>query len=157
MKKFLSILFGITFCAAGLAQTASQPGPPDPLAEMLIAKSKAVPQAVHAKDVKALNELLAADFKIVGSEGRLHDRGELLGAAQEGALHDFMFYNPQLIKIGDDSAVVTYNLIVTMPEGDDLFAPRYQRISDLWVRQGDGTSKDWRLKFEQATPLRSID
>jgi hypothetical protein len=153
MKKLLGILFGITFCAAGFAQTTSQPGTPDPLAEMLIAKSKAVPQAVHAKDVKALNELLAADFKIVGSEGRLHDRGELLGAAQEGALHDFMFYNPQLIKIGDDSAVVTYNLIVTLPEGDDLFAPRYQRVSDLWVRQGN----DWRLKFEQATPLRSID
>jgi hypothetical protein len=157
MKKLLGILFGIAFCAAGLAQTASQTGTPDPLAEMLIAKSKAVPEAVHAKDVKALNELLAADFKIVGSEGRLHDRGELLGAAQEGALHDFMFYNPQLIQIGDDSAVVTYNLIVTMPEGDDLFAPRYQRISDLWVRQGNGTSTDWRLKFEQATPLRSID
>ena len=157
MKRLLSFLFGIAFCAAGLAQTASQRGTPDPLGEMLIAKSKAVPQAVHAKDVKALNELLAADFKIVGSEGRLHDRGELLGAAQEGALHDFMFYNPQLIKIGDDSAVVTYNLIVTMPEGDDLFAPRYQRISDLWVRQGNGTSTDWRLKFEQATPLRSID
>jgi hypothetical protein len=157
MKKLLSILFGITFCAAGLAQTASQPGTPDPLTEMLIAKSKAVPQAVHAKDVKALNELLSSDFKIVGSEGRLHDRGELLGAAQEGALHDFMFYDPQLIKIGDDSAVVTYNLIVTMPEGDDLFAPRYQRISDLWVRQSNGTSNDWRLKFEQATPLRSID
>ena len=157
MKKLLSILFGIAFCAAGLAQTASQPGTPDPLTEMLIAKSKAVPQAVHAKDVKALNELLAADFKIVGSEGRLHDRGELLGVAREGALHDFMFYNPQLIKIGYDSAVVTYNLIITMPEGDDLFAPRYQRISDLWVRQGNGTSNDWRLKFEQATPLRSID
>jgi hypothetical protein len=157
MKRLLSILFGIAFCAAGLAQTAAQPGTPDLLAEMLIAKSKAVPQAVHAKDVKSLNELLAADFKIVGSEGRLHDRGELLGAAQEGALRDFMFYNPQLIKIGDDSAVVTYNLIVTMPEGDDLFAPRYQRISDLWVRQGTGASNDWRLKFEQSTPLRSID
>ena len=157
MKNLLSILFGIAFCAAGLAQTASQPGTPDPLTEMLIAKSRAVPQAVHGKDVKALNELLAADFKIVGSEGRLHDRGELLGAAQEGALHDFMFYNPQLIKIGDDSAVVTYNLIVTMPEGDDLFAPRYQRISDLWVRQGNSNNNDWRLKFEQATPLRSID
>jgi hypothetical protein len=48
---------------------------------------------------------------------------------------------------------VTYNLIVTMPEGDDQWAPRYQKISDLWVRSGN----EWRLKFEQATPLRPVD
>jgi hypothetical protein len=32
-------------------------------------------------------------------------------------------------------------------------APRYQKVSDLWVKQGS----DWRLKFEQATPVRPID
>ena len=28
-------------------------------------------------------------------------------------------------------------------------APRYQKVSDLWVKQGN----DWRLKFEQAMPV----
>lgn len=124
-----------------------------PITDTLIAKSKAIPQFMKAKDVEGLKSLLADDFRIVGSEGRVHEKGEILGAAQEGALRDFMFYNPQVIQVDVDTALVTYNLIVTMPEGDDLLSPRYQKISDLWVRQGD----DWRLKFEQSTPLRPID
>ncbi len=124
-----------------------------PIPDTLIAKSKAIPQLMKAKDVEGLKSLLADDLRIVGSEGRVHEKGEILGAAQEGALRDFMFYNPQVIQIDADTALVTYNLIVTMPEGDDLLSARYQKISDLWVRQGN----DWRLKFEQATPLRPID
>src|SRR5947209_7568439 len=124
-----------------------------PLADTLIAKSKAIPQLMKAKDVEGLKSLLADDFRIVGSEGRIHGKGEILGAVQEGFLQDFIFYNPQVIQVDADTALVTYNLIVTIPEGDDLLSPRYQKISDLWVRQGN----DWRLKFEQATPLRPID
>ena len=151
MKAVIALL-GIALCGSSLAQTAPSV-PADALAEALIAKSKSVPQAVQAKDVKALNELLAGDFKRVGSAGHVQDRGEVLGEAEEGALRDFMFYDPLVTHIDGDSAIVTYNLIVTMPEGDDLFAPRYQKISDLWVKQGN----EWLLKFEQATPLRSID
>ncbi len=121
--------------------------------DTLIAKSKAIPQFMKAKDVEGLKRLLADDFRIVGSEGRIHGKGEILGAVQEGFLQDFMFYNPQVIQIDADTALVTYNVIVTIPEGDDVLSPRYQKISDLWVRQGN----DWRLKFEQATPLRPID
>jgi len=150
--KLLLALLCIALCASCLAQTAQSPAS-DPLAQELIEKSKAVPQAVESKDLRMLNQLLASDFRMVGSEGQLHDRGELLGAAEEGALRNFMFYSPHVTRIDDNSAIVTYNLIVTMPEGDDLMAPRYQKISDLWVRSGD----DWRLKFEQSTPLRSVD
>ncbi len=125
----------------------------NPITDTLIAKSKAIPQLMKAKDVEGLKSLLADDLRIVGSEGRVHEKGEILGAAQEGALRDFMFYNPQVIQIDADTALVTYNLIITIPEGDDLLSPRYQKISDLCVRQGN----DWRLKFEQATPLRPID
>lgn len=150
--KLVTIVFAIALCAASVCQPAYSQSS-DPRAEALIVKSKSVHQAVEAKNLHALNELLTPDFHMVGSEGQLHDRGELLGAAEEGALLNFMFYSPQVTRVDDNSAIVTYNLIVTMPEGDDLFAPRYQKISDLWVRSGD----DWRLKFEQSTPLRSID
>jgi hypothetical protein len=40
-----------------------------------------------------------------------------------------------------------------MTEGDDLLAPRYQHLSDVWVKQGD----QWRLRFQQATARRPID
>ncbi len=149
MKTLLGLLIVALFTAAGLAQTTPQNGD----ADALIAKSRAVYQAVKTKDVAGLKTLTSEDFRIVSSEGKLHERGELLGAAQEGAVRDVMFYDPQVNQIDSGAAVVTYNLIITMPEGDDLLAPRYQKISDLWVRQGS----EWRLKFEQATPLRPID
>jgi len=108
---------------------------------------------LKTKDVNTLNQLLAGDFKQITSAGRAEDRGELVSEAGEGSLRDFTIYNPEFIVIDDNSAIVTYNLIVTMPEGDDQWAPRYQKISDLWVRSGN----EWRLKFEQATPLRPVD
>jgi hypothetical protein len=64
-----------------------------------------------------------------------------------------MFYGPELTPIDQDSALLTYDVIFDMPEGDDGPAPRYQKVSDLWVRQGG----EWKLKFEQFTPLRSVD
>lgn len=124
------------------------------LSQTLIAKSKSVLQNVKSKDVTALNALLSNDFRIVWSDGKLHERGELLGAAQEGMLRDFQFYSAEVVPIDSNSALVTFNLVVDMPEGDDPgMAPRYQKVSDLWVREGN----DWRLKFEQATPVRPVD
>ena len=109
---------------------------------------------MKSKDVTALNALLSNDFRIVWSDGKLHERGELLGAAQEGMLRDFQFYSAEVVAIDSNSALVTFNLVVDMPEGDDPgMAPRYQKVSDLWVREGN----DWRLKFEQATPVRPVD
>ena len=149
MKSIWTII--VVICGALSSFTHAQAG--SSLADTLIAKSKAIPQLMKAKDVEGLKSLLADDFRIVGSEGRIHGKGEILGAVQEGFLQDFIFYNPQVIQVDADTALVTYNLIVTIPEGDDLLAPRYQKVSDLWERQGN----DWRLKFEQATPLRPID
>jgi hypothetical protein len=142
----------LLLCSLCYAQAPS-PTADGELAQTLIAKSKSVLQNVKSKDVAALNALLSNDFRIVWSDGKLHEKGELLGAAQEGMLRDFQFYSAEVVSIDGDSALVTFNLIVDMPEGDDDRAPRYQKVSDLWVRQGD----DWRLKFEQSTPLRPID
>jgi hypothetical protein len=150
--RLAGVVFAIAVCASGLAQSA-QGAAGEGAAGDLIAKSKAIPQALKTKDVNTLNQLLAGDFKQITSAGRAEDRGELVSEAGEGSLRDFTIYNPEFIVIDDNSAIVTYNLIVTMPEGDDQWAPRYQKISDLWVRSGN----EWRLKFEQATPLRPVD
>ncbi|MCU1269468.1 MAG: hypothetical protein JWN74_762 [Acidobacteriaceae bacterium] len=154
MKIFSATLF-VTLLVPPAARAQSAPPSADSssLAQQLTAKSKAVLQNMKSKDVTALNALLSNDFRIVWSDGKLHEKGELLGAAQEGMLRNFQFYSADVVPIDSDSAVVTFNLIADMPEGDDGLAPRYQRVSDLWVREGG----DWRLKFEQATPLRPVD
>ena len=67
---------------------------------------------------------------------------------------DYYTYNLRVLPVNDDVAVVTYDCIIHMPEGDAPgMAPRYQHISDLWVKQND----QWRLRFQQATAARPID
>ena len=101
-----------------------------------------------------LKRTLTDDFVFVGSEGKLHDKEEIVGSASEGELKDYYTYNLRVLPVNDQAAVVTYDCIIHMPEGDAPgMAPRYQHISDLWVKQND----QWRLRFQQATAARPID
>jgi hypothetical protein len=153
MKTLFSILY-LVMCAIGaMAQTGSQPVPNGTSSETLVGKSRAICEAMKAKDVDQLKSVLAEDFHSVGSEGKSHTKSDLLEIAKDGELKEYFFYDSQVTQIDEGTALVTYNLAVRRPEGDDGLAPRYQKVSDLWVRRGS----EWQLKFEQATPLRPID
>jgi len=157
MKSFALLASVMVFCAASFSQAT--PPTSDTDAQGLIAKSKAVLEAMKSKDDAALNGLLANDFRSVNMAGDFGNRGEMLGAAHEGFLKDFLFYDPQAFRIDNDSIMVSYNSSVVLSDAvlkelaeDNLTWPRYSRVSDLWVRQ-DG---EWKLKFEQVTPLRAM-
>lgn len=138
--------------AATMAQGGNQG--PSSVAQDLIAKSSDIHGLRQSKNFNALKSLLADDFEGIGSEGTLHGRDEMVDDGEDSTLRNFKLYDPNVVQIDSTSALVTYNLILDMREGDEPgMAPRYQKVSDLWVRQGDV----WRLKFEQATPLRPID
>ena len=136
-------------------QGAANPSKPlSPLEQALIAHANAVPEARKSKNVDFLKRTLTDDFVSVGSEGKLHDKEEALGSTRDGELKDYYIYNLRVLPVDDDAAIVTYDCIIQMPEGDAPgLAPRYQHISDLWVKQDD----QWRLKFQQATAARPID
>lgn len=145
------------FCAACFAQAT--PPSSDADAQALVSKSKAVLEAIKAKDVQTLNGLLAGDFRSIDLAGNSGSREEILGAAHEGFLKDFLFYNPQSLHVDNDSVLVSYNTAFTLSDAflseladDNITFPRYFKVSDLWVRQGG----DWKLKFEQITPVRSM-
>lgn len=150
---FIACLFFLPI--AGLAQASgNQAKPLSPLEHALINNTKAIPEAQKAKDVAFLKRALTDDFIAVGSEGKLHDREEVLGSAHDGELKDYYAYNLRVLPVNDQAAVVTYDCVIHMPEGDAPgMAPRYQHISDLWVKQDDG----WRLKFQQSTAARPVD
>jgi hypothetical protein len=145
----------LSFSVAGTAQgPGNLPRPLSPLEQMLIANTKAVPEAQKSKNVDFLKRTLTDDFVFVGSEGKLHDKEEIVESARDGELKDYYTYNLRVLPVDDEAAIVTYDCIVHMPEGDAPgMAPRYQHISDLWVKQDD----QWRLKFQQATAARPID
>ena len=160
MRKFVFItcLFSYSiagFSVAGFAQASgNQAKPLSPLEQALINNTKAIPEAQKAKDVAFLKRALTDDFIAVGSEGKLHDREEVLGSAHDGELKDYYAYNLRVLPVNDQAAVVTYDCVIHMPEGDAPgMAPRYQHISDLWVKQDD----QWRLKFQQSTAARPVD
>lgn len=148
------VLSFVLLSTSALAQAGEGKENSGPLVQALMEKSNEVYSLRKSKDVNGIKTLLADDFDYVGGDGRLHHRDELLGDMQDGTLHDFRLYEPQAVQIDSGTALVTYSAIIDMREGDEPgMAPRYQKVSDLWVRQGN----DWRLKFEQATPLRPID
>ncbi|HJT69608.1 MAG TPA: nuclear transport factor 2 family protein [Terriglobales bacterium] len=156
MKFALSTCL-LIFSIASFAQSVPQSSDPD--AQALIAKSRAVLDAEKTKDVDALNNLLAEDFRSIDLAGDLSSRREMLGSAKEGFIKDFVFYEPQAFRIDNDSVLVFYNSAITLTDAvikqlaeDNLTLPRYSKVSDLWVRQGG----DWKLKFEQVTPIRPM-
>jgi hypothetical protein len=151
MKQF-AILFCFSLACAG--QTATSAKAVSALDQELIANSKAVFQAEKTKDVDALKRLFADHFKQVGSDGKLNDPGDVLDDAKDGKLQDYRVYDAEVLPISDTAAIVTYDAIIHVSEGDEPgMAPRYQHFSDLWVKQGD----EWCLQFRQATAVRHID
>ncbi len=155
MRALSSIACLLCLSVVGFAQGSGNSSKPlNPLEQTLIANTKAVPEAQKSKNVDFLKRRLTDDFVFVGSEGRLHDKEEIVEGARDGELKDFYAYNLRVLPVDDEAAVVTYDCIIHMPEGDAPgMAPRYQHFSDLWVKQDD----QWRLKFQQATAARPID
>ncbi len=144
---FAILIFISVNCAAQAATSATQ------LQQALVAQTQAVAQAQKSKDGDTLKRLLTDDFQQVGSEGKLHDKDDFTGDAKDGKLTDYTLYNLKVLSIDENAAIVTYDAVIHMTEGDDLLAPRYQHLSDVWVKQGD----QWRLRFQQATARRPID
>jgi hypothetical protein len=140
MRKLSFIVCLFCFSVAGCSVVAFAQASGDqtktlsPLEQTLIANTKAIPEAQKAKNVDFLRRTLTNDFTAVGSEGRLHDKEEMMESARDGELKDYYIYNLRVLPVNDEAAVVTYDCIVQMPEGDAPgMAPRYQHISDLWV------------------------
>jgi hypothetical protein len=132
-----------------IAQTPAGSDPAEP--GLTAARAQAFAEALKKKDVESLKHTLTDDFHVIWSDGHLYGKDQILDAASE--LQEFSPYNLRVLPMNDSAAVATYDCIVIAPEGDDQTAPRYQRFAELWVKQGS----EWRLKFLQATPLRSID
>lgn len=154
MKHNFTLLAICIFAAlACCAQTPADQGQVTPLQTMLFDNTKTIFEAQKTKNVSTLDGFLTSDFHEVGSEGMLHDRKEFLDDAVEGYLKEYSLYDVKLVHVDDNAVILTYKGILHQLEGDDVLAPRYQHFSDLWVKQGD----QWKLKYRQSTPRRSID
>lgn len=147
--KYGLIVFMILFgCAFSIAQQANAPEKPlSPLEQTLIDNEKKFVAAAKKGDAEFFKRTLADDFHAVLFDGGLADRKEMIGMLSGGGL-DLLPYDMEVLSISDDSAIVTYDVVLRVPPSQDEGPPpRYQHFSTLWVRQGDV----WKMKFQQMT------
>jgi hypothetical protein len=118
------------------------PLPQSPFEQELVSNQNQFAQALAEKNIAYVRQAVADDFRGIGTNGDFYDKDELVGAAHEGLPKDLRVYDVQVVRLNDDSAVVTYNLIIPGAR------PRYRHMSDTWAKDGG----KWRLKFQQYTP-----
>jgi hypothetical protein len=151
MKNRLAVLL-ILFCCADSVAGFGQTSPParalSPSEQMLVADEKSFMAAAKKGDAEYFKRTLTEDYSMVGIDGQLHDRREVLGELSSGAI-ELTPYNLTVVELGEGAAIVTYDLIMHIPPSEDQGPPpRYQHWSSVWVKQGDA----WKLKFQQTTP-----
>jgi len=142
------LLFCGTFSLAGFGQTSAPAKPVTPLQQTLVANEKSFIAAAKKGDAEYFKRALADDYSLVGVDGQLHDRQEVLGELSSGGA-ELTPYNLTVVDLGEGAAIVTYDLIMHIPPSEDQGPPpRYQHWSSVWVKRGDA----WKLKFQQTTP-----
>ena len=151
MKQLTFFFAVLALALPAIAQTPDDP--PPALVQALTDNSHAFAAALLHKDVAFLKRTLTGDFEEVTSAGSVENDNEIFDAAANGEFREYRQYNLQVLAIADESALVTYDCIVRRPEGDNGLAPRYQHISELWLRD----EGKWLLRFLQATAARPVD
>lgn len=146
MKYSFSVFL---FCFLTVAASAQAPAKSiSPADRNLITIEKNFIVAAKKHDADYFKRTLTDDYVFVGYDGQLHDRQEILDERSSDSM-DLMPYNMRVLKLSDNAAIVTYDVILQIPpEEDQGPPPRYQHWSSFWIKQGD----QWKLKFQQSTP-----
>jgi hypothetical protein len=136
----LLLVILILSCAA-LTQTPAS-NASSPFDQQLIANQKQFLQAMMDKNATQLNQSVSDDFRGIQTNGDLYNRREIISSDEGNLPKDALSYSFQVVKLDDDCAVVSYNLIVPNEH------PRYRHMADTWTKVGG----QWKLKFRQITP-----
>jgi len=118
------------------------PSPVSAFEQELVSNQNQFMQAIAEQKHSAVKESVAADFQGIGTNGDFYARSEFLSLTHEGLPKDLRVYDIHVVRLTDDSAVVTYNMIVPGAR------PRYRHMSDTWAKDAG----KWKLKFQQYTP-----
>ncbi len=119
-----------------------------PFEQALVDAENGFIAAAEKGDLAYMKRTLADDYSFVGFDGQAYERQDMLDGFG-GAGVKLEPYNLQVIPMGDDAGIVSYDLIFRVPASEDEGPPpRYQHWSTVWVKR-DG---QWKIKFQQTTP-----
>ena len=148
--KYRLVFFVLLFCSAnGFARTAKAGSEHAPTAfeVTLMNAEKSFLAAAKKGDSGFFKSTLTDDFSFVAFDGELYPRQDMLDQFAQGGF-DVLPYEMKVVPVGEDVAIVTYNVVLRVPPSEDQGPPpRYQHFSTVWVRKGD----TWKMKFLQMT------
>src|SRR5581483_2847305 len=149
MKSCLAVLILLSCSLIGFADTEKPESEHVPTAfeQTLMNAEKSFLQAAKKGDAEFFKSTLADDFSFVAFDGELYGRQDMLDQFAQGGF-DVLPYEMRVVQVGDDAAIVTYNVVLRVPASEDQGPPpRYQHFSTVWVKKGDA----WKMKFLQMT------
>ncbi len=150
MKTAFSIFILLIGSAVGFARQAQANSPtkaPSAFDQALMNAEKDFIQAAKKGDTAYFKRTLTDDFSFVAFDGQLYSRQDMLDQLSQPGT-DILPYEMSVIRLGDDTGIVTYNVVFRVPAAEDQGPPpRYQHFSTVWVKQGDA----WKMKFQQMT------
>jgi hypothetical protein len=146
MLRTLSIL-AVALASISVAHSQTPASrQPSAFDQEVIDQQKHFLQATLHKDAAIVEASVAEDFKGIGPNGDFYERSEVVEAAHEATRddpsHTARAYDFQVVRLDEQSAVVSYNLVVP---GEH---PRYRHMADTWTK----VNNQWKLKFRQVTP-----
>jgi hypothetical protein len=147
--KYGAVILAILGCSAVTVAGVGQANAPavTPLEQTLMVAEKSFVDAAKKGDAAYFKRTLTNDFSFVAFDGQLYDRQDMLDQFGGGGL-DLLPYDMKVVTAGDDVAIVTYDVVLRVPEAEDQGPPpRYQHFSTVWVKQGGA----WKMKFQQMT------
>lgn len=154
--KLSYIACAVALCALPMVAKSATPKPPQivettqkltPFEQNLVDAEHQFITAAEKGDRAYLTRILADDYSFVGFDGEAYQRQDMLDGFGGGV--KMQPYDMQVIPMGDDAGIVSYDLVFQVPPAEDQGAPpRYQHWSTVWVKR-DG---QWKIKFQQSTP-----
>jgi len=150
MRPSARSLLSSFLCLAALAafgQSSASQKTPTALERALMSAEQTYIEAARKGDAAFFKRTLTGDFTYVGYDGQLADRQQMIDE-HSSAGFNLLPYNMKVVSLGEDSGIVTYDVVLRVPPSEDQGPPpRYQHFSTVWVRQGDA----WKMKFQQMT------
>lgn len=104
-------------------------------------------EAARNGDITFLAQNTTDDFELTGVDGKVQNKNRALADVKvEKSLRSWAITDPELVSLGEDSAVLSYTLNLTLKNG----ASGRARITDSFVL----VNGRWMLKSEQETMLK---
>jgi hypothetical protein len=148
--KYANAILIVALCSTvALARTgrSSADKPATAFEQTLMNNEKQFIEAAKKGDVAFFKNTLTSDFSFVEFDGQLYERQDMIDQFAQGGV-DLLPYEMKVVSLGEQTAIVTYNVVLRVPATEDQGPPpRYQHFSTVWIKQGDA----WKMKFQQMT------